>query len=123
MTVRPQGLAGVRRILGAHLRLWGRDELTAPACLCTTELLSNVAKHAGSPDCVLTLQRLPDGVRVTVSDSSSRLPVVLEPDWFSTSGRGMFLLSRTADAWGADPTLSGKDVWIELRARSKEAAA
>ncbi|GAA1919721.1 ATP-binding protein [Streptantibioticus ferralitis] len=119
----PKALAGIRRIVAAYLRLWGRAELTAPAALCTTELLSNVAKHAGSPDCVLTLQRRSDAVRVTVSDTSRALPVVTEPDWCGQSGRGMFLLAKTADAWGANPTEDGKDVWFEFRTTSRESAA
>ncbi|BDM67505.1 ATP-binding protein [Streptomyces nigrescens] len=124
LTVRPKLLAGVRRIVAAHLRLWGREEIVAPAALCTTELLSNVVKHAGSPECVLTLQSNPHAVRITVSDVSTAMPVVKEPDWISQNGRGMFLLSATADAWGAEPTESGKDVWFEIcsRATSGEVA-
>lgn len=119
----PQALARVRRIVGAYLRCWGWDDLVHPAVMCVTELLSNVRKHAHSDSCVLLLQTSPSGVRIVVSDDSTDLPVVREPDWFTESGRGMFLLSKTADAWGADRTGGGKDVWVEFRSNSEEAAA
>lgn len=122
MIVRPDSLAGIRRVVAFHLRRWGCDEMVSPATLCTTELLSNVLKHAGSPDCVLTLQSNTDAVRITVSDASTQLPVVKQPDWMSQNGRGMFLLSETADEWGAELTPDGKDVWFEIRASRKGAA-
>ncbi|WP_274558108.1 ATP-binding protein [Streptomyces spiramyceticus] len=123
LAVDPQGFARIRRIVGAYLRYWGRDELVPPAAMCVTELLTNVHRHAGSAACVLVLQTSSSGVRIVVSDESPALPVVREPDWFAESGRGMFLLSSTVDAWGADPTREGKDVWIEFRAATEGTAA
>lgn len=119
----PKALAAVRRIVAAQLRHWGRGELSSSAVLCATELLSNVAKHAASPECVLLVQSRPDAVRITVSDVSRVLPVIVEPDWSSQNGRGMFLLAATADAWGAEPTRFGKDVWVEFRTGAREAGA
>lgn len=123
LTARPQNLERIRRIIGAYLRYWGRDELIEPAAMCVTELLSNVHKHAGSAACVLLLQISPSGVRIVVSDESRALPVVREPNWFAESGRGMFLLSKTVDAWGANQTANGKDVWVEFRASVERATA
>ncbi|GGN51577.1 hypothetical protein GCM10012285_41830 [Streptomyces kronopolitis] len=122
LNIRPDSLARIRRDVAVHLRRWGCEPMVAPAALCTTELLSNVVKHTGSPDCVLTLQSIADAVRITVSDASTELPVVKQPDWMSQNGRGMFLLSETADEWGAEPTPDGKDVWFEIRASNKGAA-
>ncbi|MEU4897835.1 ATP-binding protein [Streptomyces sp. NPDC044780] len=116
----PQTLADVRRAVAARLRLWGREELISAAGMCVTELLSNVHKHASSPECVLILENLPDGIQAAVSDTESALPVVKEPDFLSESGRGMFLLSKTADAWGTDLTPTGKTVWFTLRAEAVE---
>lgn len=116
LCVHPQTLADVRRAVGARLRLWGRDELITAAAMCVTELLSNVHKHAASPDCVLTLENRPFGVYAAVSDSEPALPVVKEPDYLSESGRGMFLLSKTAQEWGTDLTRVGKTVWFTLHA-------
>ncbi|WP_326615706.1 ATP-binding protein [Streptomyces decoyicus] len=122
LTVQPQNLEHIRRIVGAYLRYWGRDEFVERAAVCVTELLSNVHKHTGSAACVLLLQISPSGVRIVVSDESQDLPVVREPNWFAESGRGMFLISKTVDAWGAEPTPDGKDVWFEIRASNKGAA-
>jgi uronate dehydrogenase len=110
----PKDLARIRRIVAAHLRHWGHGELVAPATMCVTELLANVNKHTYSADCVLILQDQPDALRLTVSDTSTALPIVVEPDWLAEHGRGMFLLSKTADRWGATTTAEGKDVWIEF---------
>ncbi|MEU5274444.1 ATP-binding protein [Streptomyces hygroscopicus] len=116
----PQTLADVRRAVAARLRLWGREELISAAGMCVTELLSNVHKHAASPECVLVLENLSNGVRAAVSDTESALPVVKEPDFLSESGRGMFLLSKTADEWGTDLTPTGKTVWFTLRSEAVE---
>ncbi|GHJ28001.1 hypothetical protein TPA0910_24340 [Streptomyces hygroscopicus subsp. sporocinereus] len=116
----PQTLADVRRAVAARLRLWGREELISAAGMCVTELLSNVHKHAASPECVLLLENLSNGVHAAVSDTEFALPVVKEPDFLSESGRGMFLLSKTADEWGTDLTPTGKTVWFTLRSEAVE---
>ncbi|WP_275558296.1 ATP-binding protein [Streptomyces sp. 5-6(2022)] len=113
--VDPQILRGIRRIIRAHLRLWGRDDLVDAVALCVTEVLTNVPKHTGSPECRLRLWNTQDGVHTTISDTDSALPTVREPDWCAESGRGMFLLSSTAYRWAALPTPTGKDVWFECR--------
>ncbi|MFE7608105.1 ATP-binding protein [Streptomyces celluloflavus] len=114
LIVRPKDLGCIRRIVGAHLRHWGHGKLVRPASMCVTELLSNVHKHAGSAACTLLLQSSPTGVRIVVSDRCRDLPVIREPDWSAESGRGLFLISKTVDAWGASPNPGGKDVWVEF---------
>ncbi|MEU8887304.1 ATP-binding protein [Streptomyces sp. NPDC048442] len=123
LTVDPQHLSGLRQTVAAHVRSWGWDQVVDAAAMCVTEMLSNVNRHAGSDECVLLLQASPSRVRIVVSDTSPELPVVSVPEWDSERGRGMFMLSETADAWGAEPTDSGKDVWIEFRASGLLGAA
>ncbi|WP_405803380.1 ATP-binding protein [Streptomyces sp. NBC_01187] len=124
LVVRPLVLGGVRRIVKAYVRLWGFAPLAETAALCVHELLTNVPRHTDSPQCELTLDRHPDRVRVTVSDSSRTLPAVREPDWVNESGRGLVLLDQMTDAWGADPNPDGgKDVWFEMRATPHREAA
>ncbi len=123
LTADPKRIGHVRRIVAAFLRYWDWGELVDPAAMCVTELLSNVSRHADSDECVLLLETSDTGVRIVVSDGTPKLPVVLEPDGCSDSGRGMFLLSETADSWGAALTDNGKDVWVELRPASQEVAA
>ncbi|MFI0943694.1 ATP-binding protein [Streptomyces sp. NPDC021020] len=121
--VRAEVVAGVRRDVGAYVRLWGYGELADAAALCASELLSNVGKHTDSSTCVLTLERRSRGVRVTVSDGSGKLPVVGVPDATEEGGRGLLVVAGVADAWGAAPTGDGKDVWVELRATGARARA
>ncbi len=111
----PIQFAAVRRIVGAHLRLWGHESLIDPAAMCVTELLANVYRHVSRPECELALLNVPGGVRASVSDMSSVLPVASEPDWCAESGRGLFLLAHTAERWGTMPTATGKTVWVLLR--------
>ncbi|MDI5965219.1 ATP-binding protein [Streptantibioticus silvisoli] len=112
----PHGLHEVRRAVRARLRAWGREELTLPAAMCVTELLSNVHKHARSPECELTMRGITRGIRISVIDREPRLPVAGEPGHLSRRGRGLFLLGGTVDAWGALPVPGGKEVWFTLHA-------
>ncbi|MFI5803356.1 ATP-binding protein [Streptomyces sp. NPDC051561] len=116
LVVGPRSLSLMRRTVAGLVRNWGWGEVADKATMCVAEMLSNVHQHVESGDCVLTLQSTSSSIRIVLSDSSPELPVVSDPDWDSESGRGMFLLSKTADAWGADPKDSGKDVWIEFHA-------
>ena len=121
----PQQFALVRRTVGACLRAWGLRGLVEGTAMCVTEMLSNVHRHVDSPECELRLERVPEGVRAVVGDrSSAALPHrVEEPDCFAESGRGLFLLSRTADRWGSVPTATGKEVWVVLCADPPPEAA
>ncbi|MEU7640923.1 ATP-binding protein [Streptomyces sp. NPDC039016] len=117
LTADPKQIRRIRRIVTAFLRYWGWEQFIDPAALCVTEMLSNVRSHADSDDCVLHLQASSAGVRIVVSDDSQALPVVRDPDSLAERGRGMCLLSSSSDAWGADITCEGKDVWIEFWGR------
>lgn len=114
----PARIAGVRRAVRAQLRAWGREDLAPAAALCVTEMLANVYRHAGSPECDLTLDDLAaEGVRAAVSDRSPVLPVVAPgpPDRTAEGGRGLLLIAATAHRWGVLPTPEGKQVWVLLR--------
>ncbi|GAQ58052.1 ATP-binding protein [Streptomyces acidiscabies] len=122
LTVDSKSLGRTRRIVAAFMRYWGLGKLVDPAVVCVTELLANVSRHAGST-CVLVVRATDSGVRIVVSDGSTRHPVVREPDWSDESGRGMVLISTLASSWGVTPTDTGKDVWVELRTAASEEAA
>lgn len=117
LSAEPARLGAVREAVCDQLRAWGRGDLADAAALCVTEILANVHRHAGSPDCELTLDRLPGaGVRAAVSDSSPALPVLRPlPDWTAERGRGLHLIEAAADRWGTTLTPGGKQVWVELR--------
>ncbi|MET9873908.1 ATP-binding protein [Actinacidiphila glaucinigra] len=114
----PARIAEVRRAVSEQLRVWGREDLAPAAALCVTEILANVHRHAGSPECELTLDDLAaEGVRAAVSDRSPVLPVPAPgpPDWAAERGRGLHLIAAAAHRWGVRPTPDGKQVWVVLR--------
>ncbi|MEV0257733.1 ATP-binding protein [Streptomyces sp. NPDC050732] len=123
LTANPVQIRRTRRIVTALLRYWGWDEQIDPALLCVTELLTNVFRHACCENCELRLEASPLVLRIVVSDRSHDLPVVREAEPLAEGGRGMSLIVASADAWGADPTDAGKDVWAEFRAGHDGAAA
>lgn len=129
LTADPQSLGDVRGAVLAYVRGCGWAELDDAALLCVTELLSNVWRHAVSDECVLLIQPSVCALRIVVSDDSPKLPVVRAADACSESGRGLLLVSETADAWGVTMNCdrvgngTGKDVWVEFRPHPKRVAA
>lgn len=116
LTADPARLAAVRQAVRDQLLAWARPDLADAATLCVTELLANVHRHAGSPDCELTLDRLPEGVRAGVSDRSHVVPVVPPcTEWSAENGRGLLLITAASYRWGTTLTSGGKQVWVELR--------
>lgn len=112
----PARFAAVRRVVRARLILWGHACLADEAAVCVTEILANVHRHVGSPECELLLQGLPDGVLAAVSDRSPVRPVVVaDSGSLGEGGRGMLLVASVAEAWGVSPTEAGKQVWVKLR--------
>ena len=114
LTADPKEFAGVRRTVRTQLRAWGREGLAEAAELCVTEILANVHRHVQSPECELTLERLPEGVRASVSDGSPQRPAVVGRETYDETGRGMVLVSGVADRWGTEPLVGGKRVWVVL---------
>ncbi|MGO4420465.1 hypothetical protein AB4Z54_17480 [Streptomyces sp. MCAF7] len=55
--VNPSELHGVRRIVRAHLRLWGLQEMIEDTLEIVTELLTNVHRHAGGRAVLLLIGR------------------------------------------------------------------
>ena len=118
LAAEPARFAAVRKALRDQLSAWGREDLADAATLCATEILANVHRHTDSPECELTLDRLPgagEGVRLAVSDGCSGLPTPGVPQLLAERGRGLLLVAATADRWGTDVTPTGKQVWAVLR--------
>ena len=93
---------------------WDLPHLTAPACLITSELVSNVVDHAYT---MMTLQfsLRPRFLHIAVRDGSPVEPVSPEQTPPSVDGgRGMFLVNATSHSWGCLPCEGGKVVWASL---------
>ncbi|OPF71185.1 ATP-binding protein [Streptomyces antioxidans] len=107
----PSQLIGVRRNVSTHLDLWGLEPMSDDVCIVATELLSNVHKHAGGgPADVSLWYPTGDTLWLLVSDSSSNVPIVQDPDAKTTSGRGMKVVAGLAEYWYVLPTRTGKIV-------------
>ncbi len=95
------------------------DDVIEDAALATSELVTNVVFHAGTPPHI-TVRRLGSGLRIEVRDENAKLPTAGSNDpadlleTRSMTGRGLALVAATADHWGADPEGGGKVVWAEI---------
>ncbi|MGH8870095.1 MAG: SpoIIE family protein phosphatase, partial [Actinomycetes bacterium] len=99
------------RFCAAH----GLDSLADTVELLTSELVTNVVRHAGTP-VGLRLCRTTSRLRVEVTDGSRLRPVRRLSSPEVDSGRGLHLLERLAPEWGVRRTPEGKTVWFEFDA-------
>jgi signal transduction histidine kinase len=83
--------------------------------LLVSELVSNAVQHAGGT-LEVSAREVGSTLRVEVRDGSSALPRVHDHSVDATSGRGLQMVDRLADRWGAEPAGPGlgKTVWFEI---------
>jgi len=106
-------VAVARAFVRATLMSWEMAALVGDAELLTSELVTNAVLHART-SLRLTIRHDDDGLTVTVSDDNMRLPTVAGAAELATSGRGLQLVERLADAWGVEQTGDGKSVWARI---------
>ncbi|AXG79232.1 ATP-binding protein [Streptomyces paludis] len=114
LTVTERGIAYIRHAVRAHLRRWDREDAEAVTLLGVSELLTNVLRHAGTPEARIAVRAESAAVYVVVSDLDRRFPVVGAADLLSEDGRGLAMLEALADGFGVTATPSGKDVWFRV---------
>jgi len=107
-----------RRWVAATCTEIGRDDLVECAELGVSELVTNALLHGSSPIQV-RVRGTNEHPRVEVRDASSERPVLPsmdepedEEDLLLTFGRGLGIVARAADAWGAEIEEDGKVVWF-----------
>ncbi len=89
------------------------DGVVSTVELLTSEVVTNAILHTESaPELVVAVAE--SRVRIEVHDGSSAVPVVLQPDPYAQSGRGMTIVDRLACAWGVEHVPTGKRVWFEV---------
>jgi len=82
--------------------------------LISTELVSNVVLHAGTP-MELVLRRSRRYIHVAVIDGDPRPAVLSRPESpQSASGRGLIFVDAFSSAWGCTPTANGKSTWAPV---------
>jgi two-component sensor histidine kinase len=96
----------------------GRDDLTECAELGVSELVTNALLH-GEPPISVRVRGTVEHPRIEVRDSSLEAPVLPtasemdeHDELLLTYGRGLTLVARSADAWGAEIEDDGKVVWF-----------
>ncbi len=110
----PEAARAARRFVASALAAWDLDDLTELATLCTSEVVTNAMRHAGSAFHLAVEARATE-VRVEVEDRGEGEPVPLLPDVDAETGRGMWLVAALAARWGCDrPAAGGKVVWFSL---------
>jgi two-component sensor histidine kinase len=104
----------------------GRAELTECAELGVSELVTNALLH-GEPPIQVRVRGTVEHPRIEVRDSSLEAPVLPtapemdeHDELLLTYGRGLSLVARSADAWGAEIEDDGKVVWFAPAGRLAE---
>lgn len=128
----PRGVREVRAWIAGLLRDLKRSDLVETAELGVSELITNALLHAEAPITV-AMRGTRDHPRIEVADASPEPPVMPEAgseaidhllldddDLLVTFGRGLDLVARSSDAWGADLEENGKVVWFCPAASSRE---
>lgn len=91
------------------------EDLIGTAELVVSELATNAVLHTDGPF-GLGVEVQGPGVRLSVSDSSTVLPIVPAPSSSAAmTGRGLLLVRSLAAKLGFQPTAEGKVVWAEIR--------
>ncbi|MFF7332683.1 ATP-binding protein [Streptomyces sp. NPDC008150] len=113
----PESAATARRLAQVViLRHWALSpKLTEDAVLLVSELVGNAVRHTGARVFGLRLRRRRGWIRVEVRDPSRALPCLMPVQETDLGGRGLFLVDKLADRWGADLLSHGKTTWFEMR--------
>lgn len=113
-----RGVQDARRWVVSAFEGMGRDDLRECAEVAVSELVTNALLH-GEPPIQVRVRGTQEHPRVEVRDGSSdppRLPTVHDPDdveqMLLTFGRGLNIVARASEAWGAEIEGDGKVVWF-----------
>lgn len=114
----PRGAVQARRWVVGVCGEIGRPDLTQNAELALSEVVTNAILH-GRPPMTVRLRGTVDHPRVEVRDQSQDPPALprVEPDPevmgdLTTFGRGLSIVARASEAWGAEREPEGKLVWF-----------
>ncbi|CAN5410747.1 hypothetical protein BH11ACT8_BH11ACT8_35320 [soil metagenome] len=114
----PRGVQDARRWVVGTFQEIGRTDLVECAEMAVSELVTNALLHGKAPIQV-RVRGTHEHPRVEVRDGSSEppeLPTVADEDDLDglllTFGRGLSIVARAADAWGAEIEDDGKVVWF-----------
>lgn len=112
-----RGVQDARRWVVGAFEGMGREDLRECAELAVSELVTNAILH-GEPPIQVRVRGTQDHPRVEVRDGSSDPPRLPEPHDLDdetnllTFGRGLDIVARASEAWGAEIESTGKVVWF-----------
>lgn len=103
----------IRLITRSHLHRWALGQLADSVSLLVTELVTNALRHGTAASVEVRMTRTSRTVRIEVANGTPGHPAARRVSLFEECGRGLFLVEKFADEWGA--TDSGAVIWCELR--------
>jgi anti-sigma regulatory factor (Ser/Thr protein kinase) len=114
-----RGVQDARRWVADLCQEIGRPELAECAQLGVSELVTNALLH-GEPPISVRVRGTSEHPRVEVRDSSVEAPILPHQpldrpetdELLLTFGRGLSIVARCSDAWGAEIEDDGKVVWF-----------
>ncbi|MEW2433087.1 ATP-binding SpoIIE family protein phosphatase [Streptomyces caniferus] len=107
----PQTAGRARQLTRRALHRWGLDPMLDTTELLVSEVVTNAVRYASRP-IALRLMRT-DVLRCEVGDDSTQVPRMRRAQAGDEGGRGLFLVDRLAQRWGATRLSTGKVVWFE----------
>ncbi|WP_415924530.1 SpoIIE family protein phosphatase [Streptomyces sp. MI02-7b] len=109
---RAQTAGRARRLVRQALSRWDLDSLAEATELLVSEVVTNAVRYAERP---ITLRLLrTDVLRCEVGDDAPTLPRMRHAQPQDEGGRGLYLVNRMAQRWGATRLSAGKVVWFEM---------
>jgi CheY-like chemotaxis protein len=111
----PASVALVREHVRRQTAGWSVPQLTDDAVVIASELAANALEHARTGFDLRLELREGQVLRIEVTDHGRGSPEPQIPSIDSERGRGLFIVSVLAGAWGIQPSPDdGKVVWAEL---------
>ncbi|MGO4757822.1 ATP-binding protein, partial [Streptomyces sp. 2MCAF27] len=116
-SLEPQATAPgeARRLVRQALERWGIAELSDTAELLVSELVTNAVRHAQQPIALRLLRT--QVLRCEIGDDSPHLPRNRFAQSWDEPGRGLLIVNKLANRWGATRLATGKIVWFEVGSR------
>ncbi|MET9822711.1 MULTISPECIES: ATP-binding protein [Streptomyces] len=106
-----------RDFVVATLTEWGETSRLDDMRLCASEIVTNAVLH-GAPagrQVLVRVSSLDEHLRIEVHDAGDGTPVQRVPGESAVDGRGLLIVSATADGWGVQQrTGPGKCVWASF---------
>ena len=122
----PRGVRSAREWVVETFRDIGRSDLVECAELGVSELVTNALLH-GTGQITVRVRGTKEHPRVEVRDESTEPPLLptaagekADDDLLLTFGRGLSIVARSSDAWGAEIEDDGKIVWFAPAAEFSE---